>query len=74
MDDNGQNGEDGIRPITPAQVLGSVAASAFGVQSRRNRERDFSRGNPWHFVLAGLVFTGAFVGVLVLVVRMVAGG
>ena len=35
------------------QMLGSVVAAAFGVQSSKNRQRDFSRGKPLHFFIAG---------------------
>jgi len=43
------------------QMLSSVAASFFGVQSSRNRERDFSRGRAVHFVVLGLIMTTVFV-------------
>jgi hypothetical protein len=43
------------------QVLSSVAASFFGVQSSRNRERDFSRGRALQFVVMGLIMTTVFV-------------
>ncbi len=39
------------------QVAQSVAAAAFGVQSGKNRERDFSKGKPSHFIALGLIFT-----------------
>ena len=41
-------------------VVQSVLAAAFGVQSRKNRERDFTQGKPIHFVIGGLVATGLF--------------
>ena len=59
------------RPLTFWQIAGSAAAAAFGVQSRANRERDFSRGKPLHFIIAGIVFTSLFVLVVVSVVRLV---
>ena len=59
------------RPLTFWQIAGSAAAAAFGVQSRANRERDFSRGKPLHFIIAGIVFTIVFVLVVVSVVRLV---
>ncbi len=57
--------------LTPWQVVGSTVASAFGVQSSRNRERDFRRGKASHFIIAGIVFTVLFVLGLVFVVRLI---
>lgn len=54
-----------------ARVFGSVLASLFGVQSGRNRERDFTQGRPWVYVVVGLVVTVAFVMSVWFVVRMV---
>jgi len=65
-------GEDKKRDsLTFWQVASSAIAAAFGVQSRANRERDFTRGKPLHFIIAGIVFTTVFVLVIVLVVRLV---
>lgn len=52
-------------------VLLSVVAAAFGVQSEKNRERDFSEGNPIVYIVAGLVFTVLFVLTLIGVVMLV---
>ena len=54
-------------------IVGSVLAAAFGVQSSKNRERDFSQGSYRHFVVAGFVFTVLFVFTLIVVVRVVLG-
>ncbi|HZP11554.1 MAG TPA: DUF2970 domain-containing protein [Nevskiaceae bacterium] len=40
------------------QVVGSVASAFFGVQSSRNRERDFKRGKPWQFIAIAFAGTG----------------
>ena len=53
------------------RVFGSVLASLFGVQSGRNRERDFAQRRPWVYVVVGLVVTVAFVLSVWFVVRMV---
>ncbi len=58
-------------PLTFWQIAGSAAAAAFGVQSRANRERDFARGKPLHFIIAGIVFTAVFVLVVAFVVHLV---
>lgn len=59
------------RPLTFWQIASSAAAAAFGVQSRANRERDFARGKPLHFIIAGIVFTAVFVLVVATVVHLV---
>lgn len=59
--------------LKPWQVVTSTVAAAFGVQSSRNRERDFSRGKASHFIIAGIVFTVLFVLAVVGVVNLVLG-
>ena len=44
-----------------SDVVKSVAAAFFGVQSAKNRERDFTRGKPVHYIAMGLVATLLFV-------------
>lgn len=53
------------------QVIGSVLAAFFGVQSNKNRERDFKHGKASHFIIAGLLMTALFVLVVWGVVRLV---
>ncbi len=43
--------------LTIWQVLGSVLASFFGVQSSRNRARDFTSGKARDFILVGFILT-----------------
>jgi hypothetical protein len=61
--------------LTVLQLMGSVLAAAFGVQSSRNRQRDFSRGKPGQFIIVGIILTAVFVltiaGVVSLVLRSV---
>ena len=57
--------------LTLTEVVGSVFAAWLGVQSRENKVRDFSRGKPVHFIIAGLLFTGMFLLALVAVVNVV---
>ena len=52
---------DENREPTIWQVTLSVLAAALGVQSRENRERDFTHGIPYIFIAAGLIFTTLFV-------------
>lgn len=51
------------------QTIASVGAAFFGVQSRKNRERDFTRGKASHFVIIGIAMTIAFVLVVMLAVK-----
>ncbi|MEE4462513.1 DUF2970 domain-containing protein [Azotobacter chroococcum] len=62
---------DDDKPLTFRQMLHSVLAAALGVQSGRNRTRDFSRGKPSHFILLGVGFTVLFVLVLVGAVKLI---
>ncbi|EXF47283.1 hypothetical protein BAY1663_00301 [Pseudomonas sp. BAY1663] len=58
------------KPLTLRQMLGSVLAAALGVQSGKNRARDFSHGKPSHFIFLGLGFTAIFVLVILGVVKL----
>jgi hypothetical protein len=58
-------------PLTLREMLQSVLAAALGVQSGKNRSRDFSRGKPSHFILLGVLFTALFVIVLLVAVKLV---
>jgi len=49
----------------------SVLAGALGVQSNKNRERDFKQGKISTYIIAGLVFTALFITVVVGVVKLV---
>ena len=57
--------------LTLLQVMGSVLAAGFGVQSKDNKVRDFTHGKPLHFILAGLIFTVALLAALVAVVSLI---
>ncbi|RJG09246.1 DUF2970 domain-containing protein [Pseudomonas cavernicola] len=59
------------KPPTLWQMLQSVLAAAFGVQSGKNRARDFTRGKPSHFIILGVLFTTLFVLVILGVVKLV---
>jgi hypothetical protein len=57
--------------LTLWQVICSVFAAGFGVQSKENKERDFTRGKPLQFIIAGLLFTIAFLIGLITLVNMI---
>lgn len=50
-------------------VAHSIGAGLLGVQSRKNRERDFTHGKPIHFVIGGVVGTLLFLLVIWLLVQ-----
>ncbi|WP_417666260.1 DUF2970 domain-containing protein [Pseudidiomarina sp.] len=52
-------------------IVISVLAALFGVQSDKNRQRDFNHGNPAIYVAVGAVFVILFVISLVLLVSWV---
>lgn len=60
--------------VNPLQVVGSVLAAGLGVQSSKNRERDFKQGRAGVFIAAGLVFTLLFIGTVYTVVQLVLSG
>ena len=43
------------------QMLASTMWAALGVQNKKNRERDFTRGKATHFIFFGIGFTVLFV-------------
>ena len=57
--------------MTLLQLIGSALAAGFGVQSSKNRHRDFSRGRPIQFVIVGVVLTALFVLIVAGVVNIV---
>ena len=57
--------------LGPLQVIGSVLAAGLGVQSSKNRERDFKQGRAGVFIAAGIVFTLLFIATVVTVVQLV---
>ena len=57
--------------LTLLQTIGSVLSSFFGVQSGRNRQRDFQHGSAPKFIAVGLVLTLLLVVTLWLVVKLV---
>lgn len=51
-------------------IVASTLAAAFGIQSSKNRERDFKHGNIWVFVVAGIIFTAGFILILTTLVKV----
>lgn len=52
-------------------VLKSTLAAALGVQSKANRERDFTQGSARSFIVAGVAFVLVFILVMYGIVQLV---
>lgn len=63
--------DDENKKLTLRQMLQSVLAGALGVQSGKNRARDFSHGKPSQFIILGLGFTLLFILVILGIVKLV---
>ncbi len=53
------------------KMMLSVMQASFGVQNKKNKERDFASGSIKGFVIAALVFTVLFVITVATVVNLV---
>lgn len=71
VEDNGTQPEQEREKLNPLQVVSSVFAAGLGVQSSKNRERDFKRGRIGVFIAAGLIFTLLFIGAVFTAVQLV---
>jgi hypothetical protein len=52
-------------------IVKSTLAAGLGVQSNKNRERDFKHGSIKTFAVAGIIFTVIFIAVVITVVKIV---
>lgn len=52
-------------------IVMSVLASAFGVQSQQNYQRDFSQGNLVVYLVIGVLFVALFVAALAMLVLFI---
>jgi hypothetical protein len=66
-----QEKKDAAKTPSFLDVLGSVLASMFGVQSNRKREEDFTHGKPSQYIVIGLVVTVVFILTIWSVVSLV---
>lgn len=53
------------------QIVLSTMSAFLGVQSNKNRVRDFKHGNIYAYIVAGLIFTTIFIGCIVLTINVV---
>ncbi len=63
--------EEKDKSLSFFQMVGSILASFFGVQSSKNRERDFTRGRAKHFILVGIFMTVVWYGVIYAIMKLV---
>ena len=66
-----RDNDDGTRPLSLRETLGSVLAAAIGVQSNQNRERDFRRGSARRYIVLGVLGTLVFVLTVYTAVRLI---
>jgi len=63
--------EEPEKPHGLRDVIAGVMAAALGVQSEKNRRRDFEHGSPKQFVIVAVIATLLFIGAVYLAVRIV---
>jgi hypothetical protein len=70
---NSQQAEE--LPVKPKvklwSVVKSILAAGIGVQSNKNREKDFQEGSPLAFIIGGFVFTLLFIVTVATIVGFV---
>jgi uncharacterized membrane protein len=66
-----QNNRD--KELNLLQVITSVLAAGFGVQSKKNRDRDFEQGNAATFIGVGVAAIILFILLLYGIVKWVLG-
>jgi len=66
MNDEGKSKKPGFFGVVKSTLWG-----ALGVQSNKNRERDFTHGNIKVFAIAGTIFTVLFITIIIVVVKLI---
>jgi len=57
--------------LSLVKVIFSILASFIGVQSSKNRERDFKANNPAYFIITGIIVTIIFIISLYFIVKLI---
>lgn len=52
-------------------LVKSILGAAIGVQTNKNRERDFTTGSPLAFIIGGFIFTAVFIASIAMIVGFV---
>ena len=66
-----ENSNEPEKQVPFWKMMLSVMQASFGVQNRKNKERDFANGSVKGFIAAALIFTALFILTLVVVVGAV---
>ena len=70
MADNDSNAQQTGKPGVGSLVK-SILAAAIGVQTDKNREKDFTQGNPLAFIIGVFVFTFLFIATIATIVGLI---
>lgn len=57
--------------LTLKQVLISILGALIGVQSSKINKRDFESGNPFIFIVMGIIVVTAFIITLITIAKIV---
>jgi len=71
LSEHEDNSDGEERKLPFWRTMLSVVQASFGVQSKKNKERDFANGSVKGFIVAALIFTALFIMTLVVVVKTV---
>tara|TARA_B100001758_G_C18414834_1_gene618744 strand:- start:3501 stop:3704 length:204 start_codon:yes stop_codon:yes gene_type:complete len=52
-------------------IVLSILSSFIGIQSDKNRKRDFANGKPYHFIIVGIIVTILFIISLYSLVKII---
>lgn len=63
--------DESVPRVSLLQMVGSILASFYGVQSSKNRHRDFQSGKAGAFIAVGIVMTVVWYLLIYLVVTLV---
>jgi predicted permease len=66
-----QERNDNVKKVSLLSLIGSLFAGAFGVQTEKNRARDFTHGKFSHFIIGGIIFAIIFVLAIYGIVQLV---
>ena len=56
---------DDHKPPGIFAVIGSILSAMIGIQSEKNRERDFAKGNISNYIIVGIFVVAIFVFILI---------
>lgn len=68
---NIEKASEPAQSLSLLQMVGSILASFFGVQSLERRERDFKLGKARAFILVGILMTIIWYSAISLIVHLV---